>query len=252
MTLQIITSDRLASHKHGFFTRHGGVSSGIFKGLNCGAGSSDQSDAVTKNKSLVCDAMGVPLDKLMTVHQIHSADVIISLEQETVTTPKADAIVSKTKGLAIGILTADCAPILFCDQTAGVIGAAHSGWQGAIKGIAQNTIKEMTKLGADISNIQAIVGPCISQKNYEVGEDFLETFLLEDQYNMRFFANGKTNKYHFDLPGFCLQSLRNSGITNPEWTGHCTYEDSDKFYSYRKSTHLGEPDYGRLISVITL
>ena len=110
----------------------------------------------------------------------------------------------------------------------------------------------MTKLGADISNIQAIVGPCISQKNYEVGEDFLENFLIEDQNNIRFFANGKTNKYHFDLPRFCLQSLRNAGITNPEWTGHCTYEDSDKFYSYRKSTHLGEPDYGRLISVITL
>jgi copper oxidase (laccase) domain-containing protein len=110
----------------------------------------------------------------------------------------------------------------------------------------------MVDLGADISNIKAVVGPCISQKNYEVGEEFLETFLLEDQYNMRFFANGKANKYHFDLPGFCLHALRNAGVSNPEWTGHCTYEDSDKFYSYRKSTHLGEPDYGRLISVITL
>jgi YfiH family protein len=154
--------------------------------------------------------------------------------------------------MAIGILTADCAPILFCDQAAGIVGAAHSGWQGALKGIVQNTIKEMVDLGADISNIQAVVGPCISQKNYEVGKEFLENFLLEDQYNMRFFANGKTNKYHFDLPGFCLHSLRNAGVINPEWTGHCTYEDSDKFYSYRKSKHLGEPDYGRLISVITL
>jgi polyphenol oxidase len=252
MTLQIITSDRLASHKHGFFTRHGGISSGIFKGLNCGAGSSDQSDAVIKNKSLVCDAMGVSSDKLMTVHQIHSAEVIISSDQVIGTSPKADAIVSNTKGMAIGILTADCAPILFCDQATGIVGAAHSGWQGAIKGIAQNTVKEMISLGADISSIRAVVGPCISQKNYEVGEEFLETFLLKDQYNMRFFANGKTNKYHFDLPGFCLHALRNAGLKNPEWTGHCTYEDSDKFYSYRKSTHLGEPDYGRLISVITL
>ena len=171
MTLQIITADCLSSSKHGFFTRHGGISSGIFKGLNCGAGSSDQSDAVIKNKSLVCDAMGVSLDKLMTVHQIHSADVIISSDQVIGTNPKADAIVSNTKGMAIGILTADCAPILFCDQATGIVGAAHSGWQGALKGIAQNTVKEMVNLGADISNIRAVVGPCISQKNYEVGDE---------------------------------------------------------------------------------
>ena len=159
MTLQIIIADCLSSSKHGFFTRHGGISSGIFKGLNCGAGSSDQSDAVIKNKSLVCDAMGVSSDKLMTVHQIHSAKVIISSDQVIGTKPKADAIVSNTKGMAIGILTADCAPILFCDHSAGIVGAAHSGWQGAIKGVAQNTVKEMVDLGADVSNIQAVVGP---------------------------------------------------------------------------------------------
>ena len=158
MTLQIITADCLSSSKHGFFTRHGGISSGIFKGLNCGAGSSDQSDVVIKNKSLVCDAMGVSSDKLMTVHQIHSAEVIISSDQIIGTNPKVDAIVSNTKGMAIGILTADCAPILFCDQATGIVGAAHSGWQGALKGIAQNTVKEMVNLGADISNIRAVVG----------------------------------------------------------------------------------------------
>ena len=252
MTLQIITSDYLATHRHGFFTRHGGISSGIYKGLNCGAGSTDQVDAVKKNKLLVCDAMGVSLDKLVTVHQVHSADVIISTEQSNGLAQKADAIVSKSKGLALGILTADCAPILFCDPNSGVVGAAHSGWQGAIKGIAQNTITKMIEIGADIANIQAVVGPCISQKNYEVGEEFLENFLIDDQYNMRFFANGKNDKYQFNLPGFCLHSLRNAGVTKPEWTGHCTYEDGNKFYSYRKSTHLNEPDYGRLISVISV
>lgn len=252
MTLQIITSDYLSSHRHGFFTRHGGISSGIYKGLNCGAGSTDQADAVKKNKLLVCDAMGVSTDKLVTVHQVHSADVIISTEPSNGLAQKADAIVSKSKGLALGILTADCAPILFCDPTSGVVGAAHSGWQGAIKGIAQNTITKMIEIGADIENIQAVVGPCISQKNYEVGAEFLENFLTDDQYNIRFFANGKNDRYQFDLPGFCLHALRKAGVSNPEWTGHCTYEDENNFYSYRKSTHLNKPDYGRLISVISV
>ena len=164
MTLQIITADCLSSSKHGFFTRHGGISSGIFKGLNCGAGSSDQSDAVIKNKSLVCDAMGVSSDKLMTVHQIHSAEVIISSDQVIGTNPKADAIVSNTKGMAIGILTADCAPILFCDQAAGIVGAAHSGWQGALKGIAQNTVKAMVESGCRYFKHSGRCGPVYKPK----------------------------------------------------------------------------------------
>ena len=213
MTLQIITSDYLATHRHGFFTRHGGISSGIYKGLNCGAGSTDQVDAVKKNKLLVCDAMGVSLDKLVTAHQVHSADVIISTEQSNGLAQKADAIVSKSKGLALGILTADCAPILFCDPNSGVVGAAHSGWQGAIKGIAQNTITKMIEIGADIANIQAIVGPCISQKNYEVGEQFKDRFIKKDKMNIKFFKKEK-NKIYFDLPNYVKKQVKLNQIKN--------------------------------------
>ena len=251
MKLQIITSDCLTPNIHGFFTRHGGISSGIFKGLNCGEGSSDQFQDVMTNRNLVAEAMNVAEQNLITIHQIHSASVITVAEPFAGSKPKADALVSNTKGLAIGILTADCAPILFSDPNSGIVGAAHSGWQGAIKGIARSTVAKMVELGADLGNIQAVVGPCISQKNYEVGEEFLENFLTEDHNFLKFFSNGKDNKYHFDLPRFCLQSLRDAGINNAQWTGHCTYEDSNKFYSYRRARHTGEPDYGRLISVIS-
>ena len=251
MTLQIITSDCLTPNAHGFFTRHGGVSSGLFKGLNCGEGSSDQAEAIKTNRKLVAGAMNVAEQNFITVHQIHSANVITVAEPFAGSKPKADAIVSNTKGLAIGILTADCAPILLSDPNTGIVGAAHSGWQGAVKGIARSTVAKMVELGADLGNIQAVVGPCISQKNYEVGKEFLEKFLNEDHNFMKFFSTGKDGKYHFDLPSFCLQSLRDTGVNNAEWTGHCTYEDSDRFYSYRRATHSGEPDYGRLISVIS-
>lgn len=250
MTLQIITSDALSPHRHGFFTRYGGVSSGVFKGLNCGAGSSDQAEAVTTNRAMVAETIDVPRENLVSIYQVHSADVVTTDKPFVGTAPKADAIVSNTKGLAISVLTADCAPILFSDPEARVVAAAHSGWQGALKGISANTVEHMVKLGAHASNIQAVVGPCISQRNYEVGEEFLENFLAQDPSNARFFGNGHDGKYHFDLPGFCLQSLRDAGVGHAEWTGHCTYADMDKFYSYRRTTHMGEPDYGRLISVI--
>jgi YfiH family protein len=187
---------------------------------------------------------------LVTVFQVHSAEVVNATEPFASPAPKADAIVSNTKGLAIGILTADCAPILFCDPDAGVVGAAHSGWQGALKGNSSRTKEKMVELGASTSSIQAIVGPCISQRNYEVGEEFFERFQSENSEFTRFFGTGHDGKYHFDLPGFCLHSLREAGVGNAEWTGHCTYADMDKFYSYRRATHMGEPDYGRLISVI--
>lgn len=250
MTAQFITSDALASHTHGFFTRQGGLSTGIYSGLNTGLGSKDDRDAVLQNRAMVSDAMGIESSDLTTIYQIHSADVVQATSSFGDTPPKADAVVSNTKGLGISILTADCAPILFCDAKAGVVGAAHSGWQGAIKGISSQTVKEMEKLGASAATIRAVVGPCISQKNYEVGEEFLENFLAEDPQHMRFFANGVDGKYQFDLPSFCLHALREAGVGDAQWTGHCTYADADRFYSYRRTTHAGEPDYGRLISVI--
>lgn len=257
MTLDIITSDALvpddgpAATRHGFFTRRGGASSGVFAGLNCGVGSSDQHEAVAINRTRVADAMGVPLGALMGVHQIHSADVV------TVTTPthvrvKADALVTARRGVALSVLTADCQPVLFADHDAGVIGAAHAGWKGALAGVLEATIDAMETLGAQRENIHAVIGPCISQAAYEVGPEFFEDFIAQDPAFARFFANGKDGKYQFDLPALGLHRLRQAGVAHAEWTRHCTYGDPDRFYSYRRATHAREADYGRLIAAITL
>lgn len=252
MTLEIITCDAITPIRHGFFSRQGGASSGIFKGLNCGQGSSDQREVVLLNRSMVSDAMNVGIDSLCSVHQCHSNRVVTVTEPLLGTKPKADAMVTNTPGLALGILTADCAPILFADAKAKVIGAAHSGWKGAMGGIAKSTVDAMVDLGANRDEIRATVGPCISQRNYEVGDEFFEDFVAQDPDNARFFANGQGGKYHFDLPSFCLSALRAAEVVHVNWTGHCTYADPDRFYSYRRATHMGEPDYGRLISAITL
>ncbi|GLQ33837.1 laccase domain protein [Amylibacter marinus] len=251
MTLEIITSDPLSQFRHGFFTRRGGVSSGIFKGLNCGRGSSDQRDAVDQNRMLVATAMEVDLARLSNVYQYHSAEVV-AVDGPQNGQLKADAMVSKTANLALGILTADCAPILFADAKNGVIGAAHSGWKGAMGGISENTVAAMVKLGAARGNIIATIGPCISQRNYEVGQDFYESFCDQAPSDAQFFTDGKAGKYQFDLPGFCLKSLQECDIKLATWTGHCTYAEPDRFYSYRRATHLNQPDYGRLISAISL
>ncbi|MCH8466473.1 MAG: peptidoglycan editing factor PgeF [Roseinatronobacter sp.] len=254
MTLEILTSDSLCDFRHGFFTRCGGASSGIFAGLNCGPGSSDQSDSVRLNRMRVAEAMQVPAAALVTVHQIHSPDVLTlnTPLADGVPKPKADAIVTATPGLALAILTADCQPVLFADPDAGVIGAAHAGWRGALAGVLENTVDAMEALGAERANITAVIGPCISQAAYEVGEEFFETFLAEDPDFARFFANGAQGKYQFDLPGFGLFRLRAAGIGQAEWIRHCTYGDARRFYSYRRSVHEGQADYGRLISVIRL
>lgn len=251
MTLEIITSDALSPIRHGFFTRHGGASSGIFQGLNCGVGSSDQREAVNINRALVADAMNVPHDALMGVHQIHSADVV------TVTTPspdrpKADALVTATAGVSLSVLSADCQPVLFADANAGVIGAAHAGWKGALGGILEATIDAMEALGAARTNIHAVIGPCISQSAYEVGPEFFEDFIAQDPAFARFFAQGQGDKFQFDLPALGLHRLREAGVGLAEWTRHCTYADADRFYSYRRTTHNKEADYGRLIAAITL
>ncbi|MCO4838522.1 MAG: peptidoglycan editing factor PgeF [Rhodobacteraceae bacterium] len=251
MTLEILTSDALGATRHGFFTRKGGASSGIFQGLNCGAGSSDQSEAVTINRGRVADAMQVPHDHLMGVHQIHSADVV-TVGSATQDRPKADALVTATKGIALSVLSADCQPVLFADTQAGVIGAAHAGWKGALDGVLSETVEAMIALGAKRENICAVIGPCISQRAYEVGPDFMDNFMDEDPDNARFFAQGKGDKLQFDLPAFGLKSLRAAGITTTEWTRHCTYTDPERFYSYRRSVHQKEADYGRLIAAITL
>lgn len=252
MTLEIITADALAPLHHGFFTRRGGASSGIFSGLNCGPGSSDQSEIVTINRARVAGALQVEPDHLVTVHQVHSADVVSVASPPAEERPRADAIVTATSGLALAVLTADCQPVLFADGEAGVIGAAHAGWRGARDGVLEATVDAMEALGADRRRIAAVIGPSISQRNYEVGPELLEDFLADDPQSARFFANGEGDRYLFDLPGYGLSRLRRAGVGHAEWTRHCTYADPERFFSYRRATHAGEADYGRLISAIRL
>lgn len=251
MTLEIITADALTPIRHGFFTRKGGASSGIFEGLNCGMGSSDQHEAVTINRTRVADAMGVSLGALVGVHQIHSPDVV-TLIDPTTARPKADAMVTATSGIALSVLTADCQPVLFADPNAGVIGAAHAGWKGALGGVLESTLDAMEALGATRANTHAVIGPCISQSAYEVGPEFFEDFIAQDPDFARFFAQGKGDRMMFDLPALGLYRLRNAGVGSAEWTRHCTYNDPDRFYSYRRTTHNREADYGRLIASIVL
>lgn len=251
MTLEILTSPSLAPLRHGFFTRRGGASSGVFAGLNCGAGSSDLSEAVAINRARAAAALELEPGALVGVHQVHSADVVTvtgPLEGK----PRADALVTATPGLALSVLTADCQPVLFADRRAGVIGAAHAGWRGALDGVLEATLEAMEALGAHREDIVAVIGPTISQAAYEVGPEFLDDFMMDDPENARFFANGEGDRYLFDLPGFGLHRLRRAGIGAAEWIRQCTYGDPERFYSYRRTTHLGEADYGRLISAIRL
>ena len=249
--LEMITSTALSPLRHGFFTRRGGASSGIFHGLNCGPGSSDLSEVVAINRARVAAAMDVAPDHLLTLHQTHSADVVTVTAPFT-TRPMADAMVTSTPGLVLGVLSADCQPVLFADATAGVIGAAHAGWRGAKDGVLETTVAAMERLGATRANISAVIGPTISQPAYEVGVEFFDGFLADDPQSARFFMKGADNRYLFDLPAFGLHQLRSLGIGHAEWTRHCTYTDADRFFSFRRTTHLGEADYGRLISVIRL
>lgn len=258
MTLEILTADCLCADNpaitHGFFTRKGGASSGIFNGLNCGYGSSDQTEAVTLNRARVAAKMGVVPDNLMSLHQIHS-NTVVTITAPTTTDappPKADAMVTATPGIALAILTADCQPVLFADPSAGIIGAAHAGWRGALNGVLEATIDAMETLGAKRENIAAAIGPAISQTAYEVGTDFREKFLSIDPDSAQFFAAGNDGHYQFDLPAFGLMRLRAAKIGTAKWTRHCTYGDPDRFFSYRRTTHLKEADYGRLVSVIRI
>lgn len=249
-TLEIITSDALAC-RHGFFTRKGGASSGIFAGLNCGTGSTDQTEIVAINRARVAEAMGVRPEALATMHQIHSAKAVAVTGPLTIR-PEADALVTATPGVLLAVLTADCQPVLFHDPQAGVVGAAHAGWRGAVDGVLEATLDAMETLGAERSRISAVIGPTISQAAYEVGPEFFDRFRDEDADSTRFFANGQGDRMLFDLPGYGLHRLRAAGVGHAEWTGHCTYRDPARFYSFRRTTHAGEADYGRLISTIRL
>ncbi|MFD2173302.1 peptidoglycan editing factor PgeF [Rhodobacter lacus] len=250
-TLEILTAPALAGTPHGFFTRKGGASSGVFAGLNCGHGSSDQTEAVALNRARVAEAMGVAPAAMVGVWQVHSADVI-AVDAPLEGAVQADGLVTATPGLLLTVLTADCQPVLFADRRAGVIGATHAGWRGSLDGILEETLAAMERLGAQRADITAVIGPCISQRAYEVGHDFMENFLVEDDGNARFFAGGPNGKPMFDLPAYSLERLRRAGVGRAEWTRHCTYSDPERFYSYRRTTHAGEVDYGRLISAIRL
>ncbi|MEL6913706.1 MAG: peptidoglycan editing factor PgeF [Pseudomonadota bacterium] len=251
MTTEALTSDLLAGLTHGFFTRKGGASSGVFAGLNCGAGSSDQAEIVQLNRARVADAMDVPPTALVTQYQVHSTDVV-TVESPRDAQETADAMVTRMPGLALGVLAADCQPVLFADARAGVIGAAHAGWKGALTGVLEATVEAMEALGAARARIHAAIGPTISQRAYEVGPEFLERFLEDDPDNGRFFAQGSGDRVHFDLPAYGLNRLREAGVAEAGWIRHCTYSDPVRFYSYRRSVHLKEADYGRLISTIRL
>lgn len=244
--------DGCAHISHGFFTRKGGVSQGLYAGLNTGPGSHDRPEHVRENRHRVASAMGTTDGRLLTNHQCHTTRVVTVDKPFLGPPPRADGLVSKTPGLALAALAADCAPVLFADPQAGVIGAAHAGWRGALAGVTDTTITAMCGLGARKSRIRAAIGPCISQENYEVGPDFVAAFIAESLANGRFFKPGQGEKSQFDLKGYLLARLRKAGIKRPHALPDCTYGRPDLYYSYRYNTHQGVRDYGRNISVIIL
>jgi YfiH family protein len=244
----------LAGIRHGFFTRDGGVSDGFYASLNGGPGSADVPAKVAENRARMAAALGVSADRLLTAYQIHSSEVVVvERPWPAAERPRADAIVTRTGGIAIGVTTADCSPVLFADSDGGVIGAAHAGWRGALTGVLEATIAAMLRCGAERGRIAAAVGPTIRQQNYEVGPEFAARFQDADTANARFFRpSSRPGHALFDLPGFITARLRAVGIDRVEDVGHCTYADPERFFSYRRSTHRNEADYGRHIHAIAL
>jgi polyphenol oxidase len=240
--------------RHGFFTRQGGVSGGIYASLNCGPSSRDDTANVAENRARVAEILGVKPDRLLSLSQQHSAEAVtVKKPWDGAKTPEADAMVTSTPGLALGVLTADCAPVLFADGEAGVIGAAHAGWRGALSGIVEATVKAMEKLGATPERITAVIGPTISQKAYEVGSQYLEQFLAEEPGSGPFFVTDEASgEPHFDLPGYVGERLARAGVGQIADLGLCTYCEETRLFSYRRSQHHGEEDYGRQISAIVL
>jgi len=239
---------------HAFFSRRGGVSRGIYAGLNCGQGSRDDGIAVRENKDRAMRALGLSGDCLALVHQVHSPNVwSVDRPRAREEMVKADALVVTRPGIAVGVLAADCAPVLFADPTAGVVAAAHSGWRGAVGGVLDNTVAAMEKAGAKRENIRAALGPCIRQASYEVGDDLRGAFLKESEANAVHFAQGeRAGHWQFDLAGFILARLGGLGLGSVADVALDTYPAPDRFFSYRRATHKGEPDYGRELSAIAL
>jgi purine-nucleoside/S-methyl-5'-thioadenosine phosphorylase / adenosine deaminase len=252
--LQATSLGKLPRIRHGFFTRSGGVSEGVYATLNGGVGSSDGPDKVAENRARMAEALGVAPDHFLTPYQIHSPDVVIAERPWTPEDrPRADAVVTRTPMLAIGVSTADCGPLLFADAEAGVIGAAHAGWRGALTGVVEATLAAMEKLGADRARIAVALGPTIRQANYEVGPEFVDRFTAAGIDNARFFAPSP-NAGHamFDLTGYIADRIQRAGVGQFEDLELCNYADPERFYSFRRATHRKEPDYGRHINAIAL
>jgi purine-nucleoside/S-methyl-5'-thioadenosine phosphorylase / adenosine deaminase len=250
MTVEVIRASSLGRVPHGFLGRRGGVSAGELAGLNVGYGSKDDRSAIDENRRLAVEAL-LPEAELATVHQVHSSEVVYAEapwphDQR----PQVDAMVTDQPGLLLAILTADCAPVLFADPDAGIVGAAHAGWRGALAGVTDSTIAAMEHLGARHDRLVAAVGPCIGQPSYEVDDAFRDRFLAEDPRNDRFFSVAA--KPHFDLSGYVVHRLLTAGVTQVESLRLDTYADPDRFYSYRRATHLGQADYGRQLSAIAV
>ena len=252
MSVEAFRSDVLGGVPHGFLGRRGGVSEGEMWGLNVGYGSGDDPDLIAENRRRAIEAV-LPDASLATVHQIHSPRAVyVEHAWRQDERPQADAMVTDRPGLLLGVLTADCAPVLFADEEAGVIAAAHSGWRGAFSGVNEAAIKAMEQLGAKRERIAASVGPCVAQPSYEVDDGFRDRFLEQDSGNGRFFVAGPAGKPHFDLEAYVVHRLLAAGIEEVEALHLDTYADPERFYSYRRATHRGEADYGRQLSAIAL
>ena len=250
--VEVIRAGTLMGVSHGFLGRRGGVSTGIHSGLNVGKGSKDEAEAVEENRRRAVTAV-LPGATLITCYQIHSADAVtLRGDADPAFRPEADALVTDRPGLALGILTADCAPVLLADREAGVVGAAHAGWKGALGGVTDSAILAMEALGARRSRINAAVGPCIARASYEVDDAFVDRFCTDDPQNERFFAAGRPGHAQFDLEAYVTARLAAAGIGRVEALGLDTYADPTRFFSYRRATHAREPDYGRQIAIIGL
>jgi polyphenol oxidase len=251
-TVDLLTSSALGDIPHGFLGRSGGVSAGIYAGLNVGLGSDDDRDALNENRRRAVQAV-LPGAALVTVHQVHSSDTItVTAPFSDAARPSADALVTATPNLLLGILTADCVPVLFADTQAQIIGAAHAGWKGALGGVTDRTIEAMEAIGADRSRIACAIGPCIGRASYEVSTAFTETFARADPANERFFAENRPGHAMFDIEGYVVARLAAAGIRSIEALGEDTCSQSARFFSYRRSCLTGEPGYGRQISLIGL
>lgn len=250
--VEVIRAEALSGIPHGFLGRRGGVSMGAVAGLNVGIGAGDDPDAVTENRRRAAETV-LPGAALVTVYQVHSPDcVTVAAPWNDAERPHADALVTDRPGLLLGILTADCAPVLLADREAGVVGAAHAGWKGAIGGVIDSTVAAMEALGARPHRIAAAIGPCIAQASYEVDEGFTGHFIAQAADNARFFAPGRPGHHHFDLEGYVAAQLATAGIGTVQPLGLDTYADPARFYSFRRATHLREPAYGREIALIGL